>query len=148
MQGEKKQFTYNPTALYEHIDQGENASINFLKMFESEKEVCMIVQQSHLYSSKELEMLQETINKLINNRLKLLEKYLGFLFVLEKWMQLENRKKGLKVFLERNSIQKVAIYGYGYLGKQMVDYLNSKEIKVKKMGKVFLKCILLFVKAE
>lgn len=130
MQGEKKKFVYNPEILYEHVEQGENASINYVKMQASEKEVYDIVRKSALYGLEQMRTLQKTIDVINTNRLKLLEKYLGYLFVMEEWLKAENREKGLIAFFAKHSVNKVALYGYGYLGKQIEDYLDHNGIEV------------------
>lgn len=60
-----------------------------------------------------------------------LTKYKQFTKVLSQWIYFKNRKITLFDFLKQNNLNEVAIYGYGILGKILLDEFVQKKIKVK-----------------
>ena len=51
--------------------------------------------------------------------------------ILNQWLYLRQRGKGLKLFFQDNLIESVAIYGMGILGERLFDELKEDGITVK-----------------
>lgn len=131
MQAKGKVFKFNQDILFEHMEEGYNASLNYVKMQQSELEVYDIMFQSGMLSEQQLLCLKKTIDTLNTSRLKLLGKYGKFLCVMELWLKKENRGEGIVAFLKEKNIHTVAIYGFGYIGRLVQDVLINKGINVE-----------------
>jgi len=59
-----------------------------------------------------------------------LEKYKGFVKILDKWIQYEASQLGIEYFLLENNWKNVSIYGFGILGKRLYEILTNSQVSV------------------
>lgn len=130
MFGEGKSFALNQEILYEHVVHGANTAFHTERMLQSEYDVYEILQRAGIYSIAEINKFKMTIEKIKSNRLALMDKFKKLFFVYNTWIALENKGKTLSGFLKEQGCQKVAIYGYGHVGKQMVGRLRKENVEI------------------
>lgn len=130
MFGEGKSFALNQEVLFEHVVDGANASCNTERMMRSEASVYEIVKVAGIFAENELEILATTIAKIQSQRLNIMDKFKKQFFVLDVWMNLENKGLSVGGYLKENGYSNVAIYGYGYIGKQLHGRLNRENVEV------------------
>lgn len=123
-------FALNEDILFEHRIDGSNLSWNSGKMLLSEKEMLEIIKAKALLDETMLGKLEHVIESEQQRYICFLEKYRAMFFLYDKWMHLECYKECLSKYLYQQEIRKVAIYGMGYIGKQLVDRLKGTEILV------------------
>lgn len=123
-------FVLNEDILFEHRIDGSNLSWNSGKMLLSEKEMLEIIKAKALLDETMLGKLEHVIESEQQRYICFLEKYRAMFFLYDKWMHLECYKECLSKYLYQREIRKVAIYGMGYIGKQLVDRLKGTEIIV------------------
>lgn len=130
-QKEGHKFAYNSKFLYEHVEHGINASLNFMEMKLSLDEVYGLCDREKYLSEEEMTLLKEAVEKTNSFYVSNNSKYGRYLFFVEQWMGLENRGKKIANFLVGKSIKSVAIYGNGYIGKLIAGKLMHDGMKVK-----------------
>ncbi len=123
-------FVLNDDILFEHRIDGSNLSWNSGKMLLSEKEMLEIIKAKALLDETMLGKLEQVIESEQQRYISFLEKYRAMFFIYDKWMHLECLKECLSKYLYQREIRKVAIYGMGFIGKQLVDRLKGTEILV------------------
>lgn len=130
MFGEGKSFTLNQELVYEHVVDGNNTSWNSEQMMRSEDDVYRAMCEANLFSEAELRILAGTIDKVKGKHIGILDKFKKQFFILNAWMNLENKGLTVEGYLKKNGYNNVAIYGYGYIGKQMHGHLVRENIEV------------------
>lgn len=130
MFGEGKSFALNQEVLYEHVVDGTNASWNTARMMCSEEDVYNIMCRAGILPECELATLEQTIKRIQSKRLSIMDKFKKQFFCLDAWMNLENKGLSVEGYLARAGYRKVAIYGYGYIGKQLYGRLRRGNIEV------------------
>lgn len=130
MLSEGKQFVLNDDILFEHVMDGNNASLQTVKMIQSEQEVVEIVRKIKLLSDAEMSDLQQAFWKEVFGKIQLLDKFRNMVTLYDDWLKLENR--GIKIWdiLKKRGFHKVAIYGNGTIGKQIENSLKEAGISV------------------
>lgn len=130
MFGEGKRFALNQDVLYEHVVHGANTSINTEGMLASEEDVYEILKKETIYSAQELQILKETICRVRAKHHAVMDKFKRMFLVYDMWMNLETQGKTIEDYLQNNGYFNVAIYGYGYIGKQLLGKLKRSNVKV------------------
>lgn len=130
MLGEGKRFVLNQEVLFEHVVDGTNTSWNSERMMQSEENVYHILRDAALFSNDELRILERTIGKVKSKHITILDKFKKQFFILDAWMNLENKGLTVEGYLKENGYDHVAIYGYGYIGKQLYGRLRRKHMDV------------------
>ena len=130
MFGEGKRFVLNQEVLFEHVVDGTNTSWNSERMMQSEENVYHILRDAALFSNDELRILERTIGKVKSKHITILDKFKKQFFILDAWMNLENKGLTVEGYLKENGYDHVAIYGYGYIGKQLYGRLRRKHMDV------------------
>lgn len=128
--GEGCRFVLNQKILFEHIVDGTNASCNTERMLNSEAEVYKVLSGENVLSADELKILKNTVIKIKTKRLLIMDKFKKMFLLYNDWLQLESQKKSVELFLEEHKCCKVAIYGYGYIGKTLFEKLQNSDIEV------------------
>lgn len=123
-------FVLNEEILFEHRVDGNNLSCNSGKMLLSEKEMFEVIKTKALLDKTMLGKLEHVIESEQQRYIDLLEKYRTMFFVYDRWMRLESRKESLSEYLYQQEVRNVAVYGMGYIGKQLVDRLKGTDILV------------------
>ena len=129
MLAEGKKFVLNDAVLYEHIVNGENASLNTQKMLLSQQNVCEVICSTNILNDSEKTELRELINKEHSRYITLLEKFRQMFFLYEKWMRAQKRIS-IDCFLKKMGYKRIAVYGLGYLGRQMVYQLSNTDVEI------------------
>lgn len=130
MMKEGKRFALNQEVLFEHVVDGANTSWNTEKMLQSELEVCEVLRKSNLFSTEEIAVLEGTVQRVKEKHLKTLGHFKQMFFVYDKWMALENQNVTIASYLKSKKVDKVAIYGGGYIGKQLLANLQRDNVNV------------------
>lgn len=130
MMSEGKQFAKNDRILFEHVLDGENASWQSVNMMRSEQEIIHIIERNQVLSEEELNTLKLTAQNLNIQRIQLMDKFKKMFFIYNAWMDLYNRGCSVSQYLRKKGINSVAIYGNGYLGKQLYKELKRNGINV------------------
>ena len=130
MMKEGKRFALNQEVLFEHVVDGANTSWNTEKMLQSELEVCEVLGRTGNFSADEVATLENTVQKVKEKHLKTLNHFKQMFFIYDKWMSLESQKRMISSYLKCKNYNKVAIYGGGYLGKQLLTNLKRDNVEV------------------
>lgn len=131
MCAEGKKIVLNQEILFEHVVDGKNTSWDSDAMFHSEDEVYEILSREKVYNTDKLLALNTMIKEKQLSYIRSLELFRSMFMIYDRWMQLENYKEDLGVFLSKCGYHKIAIYGLGYIGKQLVGRLcKSKELSL------------------
>lgn len=123
-------FVANDRMLYEHVDDGGNASSNTYRMFQSENEMLETIRQKQLLEDDIIERLANCISKIQYGQICLLDKFRRMFFVYDKWMMLKSEKKFVSDYLMKKGFRKIGIYGLGYIGKQLLAELEGSNIEI------------------
>ena len=85
-------------------------------------------------SSEEIEYLEITRKTLLQKKIvadkERLNKFQGINKILDKWLYIEQNGKRITDYFLKNDYRNVAVYGYGILGKHLVDELIADGIGV------------------
>ena len=130
MLNEGCEFEVDDKDLYEHIDDGGNASSNTYRMFQSENEMLDIIIENHLFDDSNIERLSYCISKMQRNQICLLDKFRRMFFVYDDWMRLNSEGKNITSYLQKTEVKKIGIYGLGYIGKQLAAEIANSNIEL------------------
>lgn len=130
MMEEGKTFTLNDEILFEHVVEGNNASLRVLEMQRSELEVLEVIRKSHIFSSEDITALANTIHNLMEMRLQLLGKFQRMSYTYDKWVSLKNKGVHISEFLRQRGYRTIAIYGVTSLGKRLYQELEMDKLEV------------------
>ena len=128
MLSEGKQFVLNDDILFEHVMDGNNASLQTVKMIQSEQEVVEIVRKIKLLSDAEMSDLQQAFWKEVFGKIQLLDKFRNMVTLYDDWLKQENRGIRIWDIIKKRGFHKVAIYGNGTIGKQIENSLKEAGI--------------------
>lgn len=131
MLAEGKRFARNSKVLYEHVVDGGNASWRSEEMMRSEQEVAEVLKREHVLGKTDIGELENTLLEINVKRVRILEKFRKMFFICSEWKALENRNKQVYKYLLEKDIRDVAIYGNGYLGKQLFEELQRNNVTVR-----------------
>ena len=120
-----KKFMLNQEILFEHVVNGKNVSWDSALMFQSEDEVYDILLKEKAFGDKQLEKLFNAIRKKQLKHIRKLEAVRERFYLYDKWITLENKKGSIVRFLKKKGYEKIAIYGVGDIGKQLIGKLYS-----------------------
>lgn len=123
-------FALNEEILFEHRVEGSNFSWNSGKMLLSEQEMLEIIKATAILDETMLEEIDNLIGAEQQRYISFLEKYRRMFFIYDKWMNLESHKGCISDYLYAQKIREVAVYGMGYIGKQLVDRLKDTNILI------------------
>ncbi|MCM1441751.1 MAG: glycosyltransferase [Roseburia sp.] len=125
-------FVLNDKILFEHRLEGNNCSWDSEKMILSEKEMLEVIKRESLLNEIMYKKIKDVIELEQQRYIYLLEKYRKMFFIYDKWMELECRIGSMSGYLYGQRIRKVAVYGMGYIGMQLVNRLRDANIFVVK----------------
>lgn len=125
-----KQFVCNQEILFEHVVHTENTSANGFSMLGSMYEVYEKLKGNVDCSEVELNGIRRVIEKQGNNYIRERDKFLGFYFLLDDWMELREHCISVADYFLKRGIKKVAIYGKGRIGLRLAEELQSRQIVV------------------
>lgn len=127
---EGKIFEANNEVLFEHKLHYNNASTDSIKMAESENEVVEIIGKCGLLKGQELEKLADAARRVQRKRLKDNEKCKRMFRVLSDWMTAREHDRYICDYLKARKLYRVAIYGYGHMGRHLLAELQNSGMEV------------------
>ncbi len=127
MIAENRKFALNQEVLFEHVVNGKNVSWDSVAMFQSEDEVYEIILKEKKFDEEQLKRLFNTIKEKQVKHIHRLEAIRARFSLLDRWMTLEFQKDGIIRFLKKNGYSKIAIYGIGDIGKQLIGRLQAEK---------------------
>lgn len=130
MTGMGKQFALNQEVLFEHVVEGNNTSANTNQMMDSEQEMIQILLKSRILSEEDEADLRAISQSLRRVHVAQLDNYRMAYYVMNLWFDLSLEGKKPSLFLEKNNIKKIAIYGAGDVGKSIFKLLKESQIEV------------------
>lgn len=130
MHFENRKFATNDEVLFTREVHYSNASFDSQKMTVSEKEVVKIIEQEHLLCAEERRCLRELLPKLQENRMRENQKWKKMFLILNDWFLVCNRGGSITDYLKNKGFKKIAVYGYGYLGKTLCENLKNENTEV------------------
>ena len=130
MAAQNRTFALNQKILFEHVVDENNLSLDFGRMRESEKEMYGILAKEKVFPEKDLQKISVMLKGVSAQRMALLAKFRKMFMVLNQMM--EYRESGYPVgkYLKTSGVDKVAIYGAGYVGKRLVGELREHSVDV------------------
>lgn len=130
MLAEGVKFVLNEDILFEHIENGQNTSLNSVKMMRSDYEMIKILKNTHTLSDGQLAIFEDSVEKFEIARIQLLDKFRKMFFVYDTWMKLSRNGKTISQYLKINNKMNICIYGIGYIGKALFEELKMNHINV------------------
>lgn len=130
MMEEGKSFALNNEILFEHIVEGNNASLQVLEMQRSELEIIDIVRKSEVFPEEDAEALAKTIYNLMETRLCLLGKFQRMSCIYDRWLSLKNQGVCIADCFRQRGCKTIAIYGVTSLGQQLYQELLADKFEV------------------
>lgn len=131
MLAEGKRFARNDKILFEHVVDGENNSWRSEKMMRSEQEVVEVLKREHVLEEADIEKMTNTLLEINIKRTANLEKFRTMFLICNVWLTLRNKNKSVYRYLQENGFHEIAIYGNGYLGKQLYEELKTQNVYVQ-----------------
>ena len=74
--------------------------------------------------------IQNYIDKIVVNRLKQIDKFKSYYLMHETWLELYMNNIKIADNLKKQGINKIAIYGYGKIGKNLYKEISKSDIEV------------------
>jgi len=130
MINEGKSFALNDEILFEHVVDGNNASLRTLDMHRSELEVLEIIRKSQMFSEEDIRILEETVRNIEEKRLFLMGKFQRISFVYDAWVSLRNCGIHISKYLRQRGYRSIAVYGVTSLGKRLYEELAMDKFEV------------------
>lgn len=125
-----RHFVLNEEILFEHRIEGSNLSWNSEKMLASEKEMLEVIKATAFLDKTKIQKLENLIESEQKRYIDILEKYRKMFFVYDKWMCMECHKGAVAEYLYGQGVKKIAVYGMGYIGTQLVNKLQGTNVCV------------------
>ena len=110
--------------MYEHVENEDNASTNYQRMFNSLKECFDIMLKQSCYSEglkKEIKVLRD----------KKLTQYGSYVEITNAFQYAYENRCHVIENIKKQNVQKIAVYGYGYFGQCLVKFLEDSDIRVR-----------------
>lgn len=123
MKNENAKFEVNNELLYFHNEDGNNASFNWENTVSALAEMYKIIEDKHLLE----EQLEEKLRNCIKDKI---EKHESYRKIEEKFQIINQKKEKIKAIIEKNELKKIAIYGYGILGKKLDVFCREVNLEV------------------
>ncbi len=117
---EEKKFALNLYCDYIHEETSENTSLNFYDMKCSSEEILTVIKGNKLISDNNLLIFKEALKNRIN-------KHRSYAVFLENW---SNIIKNIEELCNTNKYKKIAIYGYGVIGKKLLNDLENNGMEI------------------
>lgn len=129
MAAENAKFTLNDDILFEHVVNGENLSLDYKRMILSLDEMYEIISDNRVFDGQELSKISAMRKNALFDWIALLEKFREMFFVLNEMMACREAGCPVGRYLKNMGIQRVAIYGGGYLGKRLMGELKEYHVE-------------------
>ncbi len=130
MHSEGKRFVINQQPLFIREVHYQNASFDSLRMAASEQETVALIEREHLLKTEERNALRKLLPQLQEKRIKENEKFKKMFLIQNDWFGASRRGLSIADYLINRQIRKVAVYGYGYLGRSLLEDLEKSNIEI------------------
>ncbi|MBD5489857.1 MAG: glycosyltransferase family 2 protein [Lachnospiraceae bacterium] len=122
-------FTLNQDLLFEHTVNGKNLSLDYKRMILSLEEMYDILSENKVFDEFELRKISAMRQNALFEWITLLEKFREMFMVLNRMVECRGEGCPVGRRLKGIGIQRVAIYGAGYLGKRLLGELKEFDIE-------------------
>ncbi len=121
---EGKKFVLNEEKLYTHVRHGSNTSNDNFSMVRSIREVEQILITDHILNDEEKKIILSRKTPGADR-----SKLADIVVMYDYWLYLEKRKQSIAGFLREHGYSKIGIYGMGYIGNRLYDFLSDSDIE-------------------
>lgn len=121
---EEKKFVLNKEKLYTHVGHGSNVSNDNLSMVKSIREVEQFLITDNVLSNEEKEIILSRKTPGADR-----PGSADIIAVYDYWLYLEKRKQSIAEFLRERGYFKIGIYGMGYVGNRLYDFLSDSVVE-------------------
>ncbi len=122
-------FTLNQDLLFEHTVNGKNLSLDYKRMILSLEEMYGILSENKVFDEFELKKILSMRQNALFEWITLLEKFREMFMALNRIVECRGEGCPVGRRLKSMGIQRVAIYGAGYLGKRLLGELEEFGIE-------------------
>lgn len=129
MMAKNAEFVLNHDILFEHVVNGENLSLDYKRMVLSLDEMYEILSCNKVFEGAELTKISFMRKNALFDWIALLEKFRAMFLVLNQVMECREKGRPVGVYLKEMGIQRIAIYGDGYLGKRLMGELKEYRVE-------------------
>lgn len=131
MHSSGKKFALNEDVLFTRRVHYYNTSSDSIKMAASEEELTDLIRKLHILNRSEFDMFMKLIPRLRQMRVKENESWKKRFLILNDWLSIKQSGRSIERYLDKENICDVAIYGYGYLGKQLLSELSGGHVSIR-----------------
>ncbi len=125
----KRKFALNQAIIFEHTVYGSNLSLDYKRMILSLDEMYDILTENKVFDEETLKKISAMRQNAMFDWISLLEKFRGMFMTLNAIAICRERGCPFGIRLKDKGIQRVAIYGDGYLGKRIMGELREYHIE-------------------
>lgn len=79
------------------------------------------------------QILRKSYKRKVEEKIRLSDKHLEMFLVMDKWFQKELKGKKMATWLRENKFSKITIYGMGYIGKNLYEYLKNEGFEISSL---------------
>lgn len=127
---ENRKFAINEENLFIREVHYGNASFDSQKMTASEREAVEIIDQEYSLCTEERRSLRELLPKLTENRMRENQKWKKMFLILNDWFLICSQGGSIADYLKGKGLKKIAVYGYGYLGRALCEDLKRENADI------------------
>lgn len=131
MSAQHRSFSLNQEVLFIHVVEGSNESYNARHMIASEQELYQAVSDYGILKGRELRELNQAVQNIADDHIKVMYKFQKMFFVYNAWMSLYDQGIYIEDYLLRHNIHSIAIYGFSYIGHRLYCALKNSSISVE-----------------
>jgi len=129
MTAQGAKFVLNQEILFEHVVHGNNLSLDSRRELSSLEEMCEILCKNGVFDEHGMKQIKSMCQHVLCERIGLLEKFREMFLVLNKMAVCREKGDAIGKFLRSEGIQRVCIYGDGYIGKRLAGELKAWNIE-------------------
>lgn len=129
MTAENAKFALNQNILFEHTVNGRNLSLDYKRMILSLDEMYDILSKNKVFDEEKLRKLSVMRQNAMFDWIALLEKFRAMFMILNRIAICREIGYPIGKRLKDMGLQRVAIYGNGYLGKRLMGELRECYIE-------------------
>lgn len=122
-------FALNQDILFEHTVNGKNLSLDYKRMILSMEEMYNILSENRVFDEFGLRKILSMRQNALFEWITLLEKFRELFMALNRIIECRNEGCPVGKYLKSMGIQRIAIYGAGYLGKRLMGELRELDIE-------------------
>lgn len=130
MMAQGAKFALNQDIIFEHVVNGKNLSLDSRREISSLDEMCKILSQNSVFDEQGMKQIMSMRQFVLSERISLLEKFREMFFVLNKMTVCREAGCPIGKKLQSEGIQRVCIYGDGYIGKRLAGELKAWNIEI------------------